>query len=59
MLGDFERYHARKKVLGGLLVKKYLLDTVNDTDTCLYKGFDDDREKVFYWNKCNNEINES
>ena len=59
LFGDLEIYQARKKVLGGLLVKKYELNLINESDTCLYKGYDYDREKIFYWNKCNNKINES
>ena len=58
MLGVLKIYHARKKVLGGLLVRKFELDTTNENDTCLYKGFDDDRRKIFYWDKCSNKINE-
>lgn len=55
-LFDVEIYHARKKVLGGILTKKYELTLVSESDTCLYKGYDYDRGEIFYWNKCNNKI---
>jgi hypothetical protein len=56
VLGVLKTYHARRKVFGGLLVKSFELETINETDTCLYKGFND-KGKKFYWNKCTNKIN--
>ena len=44
--------------MGGLLVKKIKLNPITDTDTCIYKGYDGDRKKEFYWDKCKNKINE-
>ncbi|WP_114780696.1 hypothetical protein [Botryobacter ruber] len=57
-LGNLEVFDARKKVMGGILVKKFRLDTIDFTDTCLLKGFDYERDKIFYWDKCNNKIYE-
>lgn len=58
MLGFVKVYHARKKFFAGLLVRKIELETINRNDTCLYKGFDDKRGKMIYWDKCSNRINE-
>jgi hypothetical protein len=59
LLGNYKLYQARKKVLGGLLVRKFDLKPITDTLTeCIYKGYDYDRKKDFYWDKCNDIINE-
>lgn len=56
IFGDLEVHHARKKVLGGLLVKKFELNLINLSDTCMYEGFNDERAEIIYWNKCTNII---
>jgi len=56
-LGSFKTYQARKKVLGGILVRKFDLQPMKHTPTeCIYKGYDSDRKKDFSWDKCNNII---
>jgi hypothetical protein len=58
-LGNLKSYRVRRKVLAGIMVRKFDLEPLNDLDTqCIFKGYDYDRNKVFYWNKCNNKISE-
>lgn len=57
ILPDLKSYQARRKVLGGILVRKFGLRPISATRTeCIYKGYDDTREKDFYWDKCQNII---
>jgi hypothetical protein len=53
-------YEARKKYFGGVLVKIYPLrrNLNDDNNDCIYEGYDYDRDKSFYWDKCKNIISE-